>query len=151
LAGAPAHTISIGEPSVVSAPRHRPRSCHPRSAWADGQFQCSLRLQIKRIHEYKRQLLNLLETVALYDAFRADPADDWVLRVKILAGKADADYTVAELIVKLAKERRDAYRSEVSQAGGSTPFWAADHGRSVSKMACATTPVRRPRTCIQNF
>jgi glycogen phosphorylase len=61
-------------------------------------------VQIKRIHEYKRQLLNLIETVALYDAMRADPTGDWVPRVKIFAGKAAAGYAVAKLIVKLAND-----------------------------------------------
>jgi glycogen phosphorylase len=61
-------------------------------------------VQIKRIHEYKRQLLNLIETVALYDAMRTDPASDWVPRVKILAGKAAPGYAVAKLIVKLAND-----------------------------------------------
>jgi glycogen phosphorylase len=61
-------------------------------------------VQIKRIHEYKRQLLNLIETVALYDAMRADPSGDWVPRVKIFAGKAAAGYAVAKLIVKLAND-----------------------------------------------
>src|SRR5690606_7990848 len=45
-------------------------------------------VQVKRIHEYKRQLLNLLHTVALYQAMRAEPATHWVPRVKIFAGKA---------------------------------------------------------------
>src|SRR6202790_2906556 len=61
-------------------------------------------VQIKRIHEYKRQLLNLLETVALYNAIRADPTRDWVPRVKIFAGKAAASYAAAKLIVKLAHD-----------------------------------------------
>ena len=61
-------------------------------------------VQIKRIHEYKRQLLNLIETIALWQAMRADPARDWVPRVKIFAGKAAAGYAVAKLIVKLAND-----------------------------------------------
>jgi starch phosphorylase len=61
-------------------------------------------VQIKRIHEYKRQLLNILETVALYNAMRADPTRDWAPRVKIFAGKAAASYTVAKLIIKLAHD-----------------------------------------------
>jgi starch phosphorylase len=61
-------------------------------------------VQIKRIHEYKRQLLNLLETVALYNAMRAEPTREWVPRVKIFAGKAAASYTVAKLIIKLAHD-----------------------------------------------
>jgi starch phosphorylase len=61
-------------------------------------------VQIKRIHEYKRQLLNPLETVALYNAIRAEPTRDWVPRVKIFAGKAAASYAAAKLIVKLAHD-----------------------------------------------
>lgn len=61
-------------------------------------------VQIKRIHEYKRQLLNLLETVALYNVMRAAPERDWVPRVKIFAGKAAASYAAAKLIIKLAHD-----------------------------------------------
>ena len=59
-------------------------------------------VQIKRIHEYKRQLLNILETVARYNAIRANPTIDFAPRVKIFAGKAAASYTQAKLIIKLA-------------------------------------------------
>ena len=61
-------------------------------------------VQIKRIHEYKRQLLNILEVVALYDAIRANPAGHWVPRVKIFAGKAAASYQRAKEIIKLAND-----------------------------------------------
>ena len=61
-------------------------------------------VQIKRIHEYKRQLLNLLETVALYHAIRAEPGRNWVPRVKIFAGKAAASYARAKLIIKLIND-----------------------------------------------
>jgi glycogen phosphorylase len=61
-------------------------------------------VHIKRIHEYKRQLLNLIETTALWQAMRAEPTRDWVPRVKIFAGKAAAGYAVAKLIIKLAND-----------------------------------------------
>jgi starch phosphorylase len=61
-------------------------------------------VQIKRIHEYKRQLLNVLETVALYHAIRAEPSRNWVPRVKIFAGKAAANYAQAKLIIKLIND-----------------------------------------------
>jgi glycogen phosphorylase len=58
-------------------------------------------VHVKRIHEYKRQLLNILEAIALYNAIRARPMDDWTPRVKIFAGKAAASYHQAKLIIKL--------------------------------------------------
>ena len=61
-------------------------------------------VQIKRIHEYKRQLLNLVETVALYDQIRSHPERDWVPRVKIFAGKAASSYHDAKLVIKLAND-----------------------------------------------
>jgi starch phosphorylase len=61
-------------------------------------------VQIKRIHEYKRQLLNILETIALYNEIRAQPMRDFVPRVKIFAGKAAASYHMAKLIIKLAND-----------------------------------------------
>ena len=61
-------------------------------------------VQIKRIHEYKRQLLNILETIALYDAIRAHPDGDWPPRVKVFAGKAAASYWQAKSIIKLVND-----------------------------------------------
>ena len=61
-------------------------------------------VHIKRIHEYKRQLLNVIETIALYEAIRAEPSRDWVPRVKIFAGKAAAGYQQAKLIIKLIND-----------------------------------------------
>ena len=61
-------------------------------------------IQIKRIHEYKRQLLNIVETVALYDQIRSHPERDWVPRVKVFAGKAASSYHNAKLIIKLAND-----------------------------------------------
>ncbi len=61
-------------------------------------------VQIKRIHEYKRQLLNLLETIAQYQAITAAPQREWAPQVRLLAGKAAAGYHTAKLIVKLATD-----------------------------------------------
>jgi starch phosphorylase len=61
-------------------------------------------VQIKRIHEYKRQLLNVLETVALFQAIHDEPNREWVPRAKVFSGKAAASYVTAKLIIKLAND-----------------------------------------------
>ncbi|HEX8057343.1 MAG TPA: glycogen/starch/alpha-glucan phosphorylase [Novosphingobium sp.] len=74
-------------------------------------------VQIKRIHEYKRQLLNLVETVALYDQIRSHPELDWVPRVKIFGGKAAPSYHNAKLIIKLANDIARRVNSDPSVGG----------------------------------
>ena len=61
-------------------------------------------VQIKRIHEYKRQLLNLLYTVYLYNKLRRDQDFKPEPRTVILAGKAAPGYFAAKLIIKLAHD-----------------------------------------------
>jgi starch phosphorylase len=58
-------------------------------------------VQVKRIHEYKRQLLNLLYVVTRYHRLRADPSLDVVPRTVIFAGKAAPGYVMAKGIIKL--------------------------------------------------
>jgi glycogen phosphorylase len=58
-------------------------------------------VQIKRIHEYKRQLLNVLHVVARYQAIIAQPDAAWVPRTVIFAGKAASAYKAAKLIIQL--------------------------------------------------
>ncbi len=73
-------------------------------------------VQVKRIHEYKRQLLNILQTVAQYDAIRAQPTRNWVPRVKIFAGKAAPGYQLAKQVIRLAHDVGQAINNDPSVA-----------------------------------
>jgi starch phosphorylase len=61
-------------------------------------------VQIKRIHEYKRQLLNILETISLWHRIRSEPGAGWVPRVKIFGGKSAPGYAVAKEIIHLIND-----------------------------------------------
>jgi glycogen phosphorylase len=61
-------------------------------------------VQVKRIHEYKRQLLNVIQAVAQYQSIKSHPEKDWVPRVKVFAGKAAPSYWNAKLIIKLIND-----------------------------------------------
>ncbi|BCO29135.1 maltodextrin phosphorylase [Rhodoferax lithotrophicus] len=58
-------------------------------------------VQVKRIHEYKRQLLNVLHVITRYQAILADPHAPWVPRTVIFAGKAASSYQSAKSIIRL--------------------------------------------------
>jgi glycogen phosphorylase len=74
-------------------------------------------VQVKRIHEYKRQLLNIIETVALYDQIRSHPERNWTPRVKLFAGKAAPSYHNAKMIIKLANDVARRINSDPSVEG----------------------------------
>ncbi|WP_217573818.1 glycogen/starch/alpha-glucan phosphorylase [Mesorhizobium sp. GbtcB19] len=74
-------------------------------------------IQVKRIHEYKRQLLNILEAIALYDQIRSHPERDWMPRVKFFGGKAAPSYHNAKLIIKLANDVAKVINGDPSVRG----------------------------------
>jgi len=61
-------------------------------------------IQIKRVHEYKRQLMNILETIALWNDMHDNPHAEWVPRVKWFGGKAAPGYVMAKSIVHLIND-----------------------------------------------
>jgi starch phosphorylase len=91
-------------------------------------------VQIKRIHEYKRQLLNILETVALYQAIKDEPQRGWVPRVKIFAGKAAASYRYAKLIIKLINDVAEIVNNDPAIAGRLKVAFLADYNVSLAEV-----------------
>ncbi|MEW8322923.1 MAG: glycogen/starch/alpha-glucan phosphorylase [Candidatus Thiodiazotropha taylori] len=64
-------------------------------------------VQVKRIHEYKRQLLNLFRAIELYNRLVDDPGSDCVPRTILFGGKAAPGYSMAKLIIRLINDVAD--------------------------------------------
>jgi starch phosphorylase len=74
-------------------------------------------VQVKRIHEYKRQLLNVLHVVALYNRIRRNPTGPVPARTVIFGGKAAPGYRVAKLIIKLIHSVAEAVNQDPAVGG----------------------------------
>lgn len=74
-------------------------------------------VQIKRIHEYKRQLLNVLHIVTLYNRLREDRDTQHVPRTVIFGGKAAPGYAQAKLIIKLINDIADIVNNDPKVVG----------------------------------
>ncbi len=61
-------------------------------------------IQVKRLHEYKRQLLNVLHVVALYNKIKNNPKGNYTPRTVMIGGKAAPSYQIAKLIIKLIND-----------------------------------------------
>ena len=76
-------------------------------------FDC----QVKRIHEYKRQLLNTLHVIALYNRIKSDPSQNYTPRTVILGGKAAPGYFIAKLVIKLINSVADVVNNDPVVSG----------------------------------
>ena len=90
-------------------------------------------VQVKRIHEYKRQLLNLLHVVARYHAIIDEPQATFVPRTVIIAGKAASAYHSAKLIIQLAHDIARVVNSDPRVGGRLKLVFLPNYGVSLAE------------------
>ena len=90
-------------------------------------------VQVKRIHEYKRQLLNLLHVITRYHQLLADPAAPAVARTVIFGGKAAPSYRQAKLIIRLINAVAAVVNTDRRMAGRLRVAFIPDYGVSLAE------------------
>jgi starch phosphorylase len=91
-------------------------------------------VQVKRIHEYKRQLLNLLHVVTRYQEILAEPQRDWVPRTVIFAGKAASSYHMAKQIIRLIHDVGQVINHDARTGGRLKVVFVPNYGVSVAEV-----------------
>ena len=95
-------------------------------------------VQVKRIHEYKRQLLNVLHVVARYQAMLAAPegpnGEGWVPRTVVFAGKAASSYVSAKNIIRLIHDVGQVINNDVRLHGKLKLVFVPNYGVSVAEI-----------------
>ena len=89
--------------------------------------------QVKRIHEYKRQLLNALRIVVLYDRLRKDPDLEMTPRTFLFAGKAAPAYHLAKLIIKLLNNLATTIDGDPAVRGRLKVVFLPEHSVSLAE------------------
>ena len=90
-------------------------------------------VQVKRIHEYKRQMLNLLHVVSRYNRIRQDPAAPVVPRTVIFAGKAAAGYRMAKAVIRLINNVARVVNTDPLVAGRLKVVFLPDYDVSLAQ------------------
>jgi starch phosphorylase len=90
-------------------------------------------VQVKRIHEYKRQLLSVLHIINLYQRILADPSAEFVPRTMIFAGKAAPSYFMAKLIIKLITSVASVINNDQLVAGRLKVVFIPNYGVSLAE------------------
>ena len=93
-------------------------------------------VQVKRIHEYKRQLLKVLHIITLYNRIKQNPALEILPRTVILSGKAAPGYWMAKLIIKLINAVAEVVNHDADVGDRLKVLFLANYSVSLAERIC---------------
>lgn len=96
-------------------------------------------VQVKRIHEYKRQLLNVLHVIHLYDRIKRGDIADWTPRCVLIGGKAAPGYAMAKNIIKLINHVADVINHDPATTGLLRLVFLPDYRVTAMEVICPGT------------
>lgn len=96
-------------------------------------------VQVKRIHEYKRQLLNILHVIHLYDRIKRGDTKDWTNRCVLIGGKAAPGYLLAKKMIKLINNIADVINNDADVGNKLKLAFIPNYGVSKMEIICPGT------------
>jgi len=110
-------------------------------AQCDIDFDCDAMfdVQVKRIHEYKRQLLNVLHVIHLYDRIKRGDSDDWTNRCVLIGGKAAPGYKIAKSVIKLINNIAEVINNDPEVGNKLKLAFIPNYGVSKMEIICPGT------------
>jgi starch phosphorylase len=96
-------------------------------------------VQVKRIHEYKRQLLNALHVIHLYDRIKRGDTKGWTKRAVLFGGKAAPGYAIAKLIIKFINSIAEVVNSDPDVGDLLRVAYIPDYRVSLMEKICPAT------------
>lgn len=96
-------------------------------------------VQVKRIHEYKRQLLNILHVIHLYNRIKQGDTDNWTNRCILIGGKAAPGYRLAKLIIKLTNNIANVINNDSDVGDKLKLAFIPNYGVSKMQIICPAT------------
>ncbi|HEY9202539.1 MAG TPA: glycogen/starch/alpha-glucan phosphorylase [Gammaproteobacteria bacterium] len=96
-------------------------------------------VQVKRIHEYKRQLLNVLHVIHLYNRIKRGDTEHWTNRCVLIGGKAAPGYVLAKSIIKLINNVADMVNNDTQVGDRLKVAFIPNYGVSKMEVICPGT------------
>jgi starch phosphorylase len=122
--------------AIKQGNKHRLAALVLRDCGIEFDISALFDVQVKRIHEYKRQLLNMLHVIHLYDRIKRGDTANWTPRCVLLGGKAAPGYAMAKRIIRLVTAVAEVINQDPDTKGLLQLVFLPDYRVSAMEVIC---------------